>query len=177
MPITPPMKQAGRFILLSGIESMSFSSEGRRIVVADSDMTAPVWDADTGTPITPPLRHGDVVDHAAFSHNGRYVVTVSRDETARVWDAATGQPITPPLKHEGPGNCATFTPDDRGVVTVGYTKEHGFIGNWNLAHDNRPTKDLLLLAQLLSLHRLDSSGAFVPLDLETLTNTSWRLNP
>jgi WD40 repeat protein/serine/threonine protein kinase len=180
MPITPPMKQAGRFIMLSGIESMSFSPDGRRIVIADSDMTARVWDADTGAPITPPLRHGDVVEHAAFSHSGRYVVTASADKTARVWDAATGQPITPPLNHEGSVDCAMFTSDDRALKTVCHGEKGGFKGgfirSWDLAPDNRPIKDLLLLAQLLSVHRLDASGTLVKLDFDATTN-AWLVLP
>jgi WD40 repeat protein len=174
------MKQAGRFIMLSGIESMAFSPDGRRIVVADSDGTARVWNADTGAPITPPLSHGDVVEYAAFSHSGLYIVTASRDKTARVWDAATGQPLTPQLKHEGRLDCAMFTSDDRALKTVCHGEKGafkgGFIRNWDLKPDNRAVKDLVLLAEMLSLHHQDSSGAFVPLDLETLTNASWRFD-
>ena len=161
----------------TGIASMTFSPDGRRIVIADSDGTARVWNADTGAPVTPPLRHGDGVSSAAFSHDGLLVVTASWDKTARVWDAATGQPITPPLNHKGPVECAMFTPDDRAVRTAGHTREDGFIGSWTLVPDNRPTKELVLLAERLSLHRLDSSGTLVKLDLETLTNASWRLDP
>jgi hypothetical protein len=87
-----------------------------------------------------------------------------------VWDATTGQPITPPLKHEGAVDYAMFTADDRAVKTIGHGKEHGFVGSWELAPDNRPIKDLLLLAQLLSVHRLDASGTLVKLDFDATTN-------
>jgi WD40 repeat protein/serine/threonine protein kinase len=175
--ITPPMKQAGRFLMVDGIECVSFSPDGQSIVVADGFGTARIWDATKGMPLTPPLRHGDGVHYAAFSHNGRYVVTASSDTTARVWDAATGQPITPPLKHEGPVDCAMFTSDDRALKTVGHGENGGFIVTWHLKPDDRPTAELLLLAQMLSLHRLDATGTFCPLDFGVMTNVSWSVRP
>jgi WD40 repeat protein len=171
------MKQTGGAILRSGIESIAFSPDSQRFVVADSDGTARVWDANKGTPLTPPLRHRDEVHHAAFSRSGRYIVTASEDKTARVWDVMTGQPITPRLQHQGPVDYAMFTPDDRAVKTVSHAKEHGFVGNWNLEPDLRSPKELLFLAEMLSLRHLDSSGALVPLGLNTLTIVSWRLRP
>jgi WD40 repeat protein len=175
--ITPPMKHKGDYYF-QGIQSMSFSPDGHRFVIAaNNDMTARVWDADTGVPVTPPLRHGDAVQ-AAFSHNGRYVVTSSQDKTARVWDAATGQPFTPPFKHKGAMDCAMFTADDQAVKIVCEVEDvaDAIIETWNLAPDNRPALELIDLAQLLSLRRLDASGTLVPLDFESMTNTSFALH-
>jgi len=172
--ITPPMKHKGDFYF-QGIQSMSFSPDGHRFVIAaNNDMTTRVWDADTGAPVTPPLRHGDAVE-AAFSHNGRYVVTFSHDKTARVWDAATGQPFTPPFRHKGAMDCAMFTDDDQVVKLVCAVEgvADAIIETWNLAPDNRPAQELIDLAQLLSLRRLDASGTLVPLDFESMTNSSF----
>jgi WD40 repeat protein/serine/threonine protein kinase len=94
-----------------------FSPDGRRVVTANDDNTARVWDAATDQPVTPPLKHNAVVRHAAFSPDGRWVVTASEDQTAQVWDAATGQPVSPPLKHNGVVVYASFSPDSRRVVT------------------------------------------------------------
>jgi WD40 repeat protein len=169
------MKQAGQFIMVDGIESMVFSPDGQRIVIADSDGTARVWNADTGAPVTPPLRHDDLVTYAAFNQDGRYVVTTSRDKTARIWDASTGEPLTPPLKHKGWVDFAMFTPDGRALKTVGRGEKQGCIETWDLTPDNHSTQDLQRLAQMLSLHRLDASGAFTPLDFDSMTNRSWIL--
>ncbi len=79
---------------------------------------AQVWDAATGKPLTPPLKHYGEVRQATFSPDGRRVVTASADRTARVWDAATGQPLTPPLPHSRPVLDAVFSPDGRRVATV-----------------------------------------------------------
>jgi predicted Zn-dependent protease len=48
-----------------------------------------VWDAATGQPITPPLKHTDFVYSAEFSPDGRRILTASGDTTARVWDLPT----------------------------------------------------------------------------------------
>jgi eukaryotic-like serine/threonine-protein kinase len=99
-------------------QHVTFSPDGRRIVTTSKDHTARVWDADTGEPVSPPLRHGDTVWKAAFSPDGRRVVTASYDRTARVWDAGGGQAVGPPLPHDSPVEDASFSPDGRWVVTA-----------------------------------------------------------
>jgi hypothetical protein len=97
-----------------------FSPDGGRVVTASVDHTARVWDAQSGQPVTGPLKHNSAVRHAAFSPDGRRVVTASEDNTARVWDAQSGQPVTGPLKHNDRVFHAAFSPDSRWVVTASH---------------------------------------------------------
>ena len=86
-------------------------------MTARDDQTARVWDAQTGQPLTEPLRHASKVVSAQFSPDGKRVVTASDDRTARVWDAQTGQPLTEPLQTRRVASfSAQFSPDGKRVV-------------------------------------------------------------
>ena len=71
-----------------------------------------------------------------------------------------------------------FSADDQTVKIVcqGEGFADGVIETLKLAPDHRPARELLRLAQLLSIRRLDESGVLAPLDLEAMTNSSWVLN-
>jgi WD40 repeat protein/serine/threonine protein kinase len=152
----------------------AFSPDGDYVLTASHDRTARVWDAATGLPLTPPLSHHGQVYGADFSPDGRYVATAASDGTARVWEAATGLPLTLPLKHQVEVLAVRFSPDGRLVLSV---TRNGKVWRWDLGltPDNRPTADLLALAQLLDGHRLDTAGGFVPVETATLQNLWQRL--
>ena len=86
-----------------------------------------MWDAQTGQPLTEPLKHDGWVTSAQFSPDGKRVVTASgRNDVygvfsqaveARVWDAQTGQPLTEPLRHDQ-AIFAQFSRDGKHVVTA-----------------------------------------------------------
>src|SRR5213078_301413 len=91
---------------LSGLNYVEFSPDSRRVVTAvglwDTERgEARVWDAVTGAPVTPFLRHRQGISEAHFSPDGRRVLTASADGTAQLWDAASGKPVAPPLQHQG----------------------------------------------------------------------------
>jgi dipeptidyl aminopeptidase/acylaminoacyl peptidase len=79
-----------------------------------------VWDAQSGQPMTGPLKHSGPVIAAEFSPDGKRIVTASGDGTARVWDAQTGQPLTGPLQHASGVNAAHFSPDGKRIVTASH---------------------------------------------------------
>src|SRR5262249_22903356 len=118
-----------------------------------------IWDAATGDPATPPIRHKDAVYHASFSPDGHYVTTASRDGTAQVWDAATGDPVSPPLAHGSDVWSVAFSKDGRRLVTASSDKT---VRIWHLARDDRSAEQWLLLTQLLTGRRIDAQGWCVP---------------
>jgi WD40 repeat protein len=116
------------------------------------------------------MRHGWIIARASFSPDGRYVLTASFDHTARVWDAATAEPVTPPLQHSDWVMHAAFSPDGRRVVTA---SADGTARVWALPSTDRPVRELILLAEMLSGVRLDPTAGSLPLDAEALQDR-WR---
>src|SRR5262249_13066400 len=56
-----------------------------------------VWDADTGEPLTPLLRHAGSVRSAELSPDGRWALTAGNDATVCVWDLVrVGRPPAGP---------------------------------------------------------------------------------
>jgi WD40 repeat protein len=115
------VNSSGEHALLTHAEDVTdaqFSPDGKRVATASLDDTARVWDAETGKPVTPPLKHGSDVFCVAFDADGRRVITGGDDNNARIWDTATGELIGPPLPHSGNVNRAIFRPDGRAAITA-----------------------------------------------------------
>jgi len=89
------------------------------LVTASLDGSARVWDAQTGEPLTDPLKHGSAVSTVVFTSDGLRVLTASLDRTARLWDGASGQPLADPLVHGGALHAAHLSPDSHWILTGG----------------------------------------------------------
>jgi serine/threonine protein kinase/WD40 repeat protein len=126
------------------VEYAAFSPDGGRVVVCDDDSTVRVWDAATGTPRTPLLRHRGTVLFGAFSSDGTRLITASNDRIARVWDAVTGEVLAPPLHHNHAITAVYFQAgSDRACVM----QEGGIVTTWDLTPDERSINDLLALVR------------------------------
>jgi WD40 repeat protein len=141
------------------------SHDGRRILTAGGDSAARIWDPVAGTPATPPLLFRGSPSAPAFSPDGRRVLTASGTLPAglgevRVWDAATGEPIAPLLEHGGRVRAA-FSPDGRHLITACAGDDTARV--WDLTSDQRPTEDLVRLAELLSCHQIDATAGSIAL--------------
>jgi WD40 repeat protein/serine/threonine protein kinase len=118
--VTPPCRVAGSW----GKDFSSVAAinpDGRRVLVIGTEEKGgrvQVWNAATGTTVTPILQHSYYPTQVDFSPEGSRLVTASADCTARVWDATTGEPLTPSLRHAGQVGRAAFSADGRRVFTM-----------------------------------------------------------
>jgi WD40 repeat protein/serine/threonine protein kinase len=131
--------------LESRIISVEFSSDGQKLLTAAGD-SARIWDANTGRPLTGPLKHDFDLSSASFSPNGLRVVTTCGASAAnawayalppyyaQIWDATTGQPLTEHLKHEASLTSARFSPDGQHMITA---SEDGTVSIWDVNSGQR----------------------------------------
>jgi serine/threonine protein kinase len=100
------------------VDAAAFSPDGRTIQTGGQDKMVRLWDARTGTPVSPPLAQPGAVDRGAFSPDGWTLLAGSREDgIARLWDAGTGMPLGPPLRHPHGVTTAAFSPDGRTLAT------------------------------------------------------------
>ena len=116
----------------------AFSPDSKKVVTGGLDITARIWDAETGKELKVLVGHertgGGLVVRATFSPDGKKVITGSFDGTARIWDAEAdstnfGQEL---LKLEVPPThtvlSVAFSSDGKKVVTAG---SEGTARIWN----------------------------------------------
>ncbi|KZV88487.1 WD40 repeat-like protein, partial [Exidia glandulosa HHB12029] len=99
------------------VTSVSWSSDGRRIVSSSLDGSVRIWDSDTYQSIGSPIYSGHMADRvhaAAFSPDGHLVVSAGSQPNLRLWDVE--DTIRDPLS----SNCPpiwniSYTSDGRSV--------------------------------------------------------------
>ncbi len=153
------------------VTSAQFSPDGLRIVTASEDGTARVWDAQSGQPLTEPMKHAESVDLAQFSPAGRRIVTASGDNTTRVWDAQNGRSLTEPLKHgggvdsaevsQGGKRSAQFSPDGKRIVTASGDNTARV---WDISARGQASAWLPRLAEAVAGQHLNDRGVFEQLN-------------
>jgi predicted NACHT family NTPase len=94
---------------------VAFSPDGSRVLTGTYDITACLWEANTGKKLAR-FPHKDWATAIAFSPDGRRVLTGSDDKTARVWEAETGRELAR-FVHEDRVRAVLFSPDGRHALT------------------------------------------------------------
>jgi Flp pilus assembly protein TadD len=160
----------------ANVNTVQFSPDGHRMVTTSDDGTVQVCDAESGQPLTEPLKHEGRVDSAQFSLDGKRIVTASAEGTARVWDAQTGQPLTEPLQTGAEVSDAEFSPDGKRILT---TSRDGIARVWDIspAPANHPAW-LAEIAEVIAGKVLNNQGVLerTRLSLGTLLQIRQRLD-
>jgi WD40 repeat protein/serine/threonine protein kinase len=97
---------------------------GKVVAVGKDDNSVQMWDAVSGRPFGPQLRHRSPVLWAAFSPDGKTILTHCSDGSWWSWDIATGQPAGPHSRsqRDAIGDMA-LDPEHRVLVPIKYGEE------------------------------------------------------
>ena len=101
----------------SGIESLAFAADGKRLGSGSEDRKARIWDLATGQCEHVLEGHTDDVKGAVFSPDGRRLATASFDTTGRIWSAETGKLEAELKGHAEAVNCVAWSPDGQFIAT------------------------------------------------------------
>lgn len=113
------------------VETLNFSSDGRRLVSVSDDRLLKVWDMTEGTPkfLMDIPGHRDWVYSAEFTPDGKYIVSSSSDRTVRVWDAQYGRLVLNLQGHQNQVYSVSVNFDGTKILSA---SEDGTLRIWNM---------------------------------------------
>jgi WD40 repeat protein len=76
------------------VNSVAYSSDGKKALSGSDDGTLKLWDIKTGKEIKNMSGHSGVVNSVAFSTDGKYALSGSKDGTMRLWNIQTDDWVT-----------------------------------------------------------------------------------
>jgi dipeptidyl aminopeptidase/acylaminoacyl peptidase len=123
-----------RMILRShsgGFHAVVFSPDAKRLVTANEDGSATIWDAANGQELLVLRGHSGSVNAVAISLDNKYLATASKDKTAKIWDMASGKELLTLRGHSDSVNGVAISPDGTRLATASSDKT-GKI--WNVAN-------------------------------------------
>jgi WD40 repeat protein len=105
---------------LGGCQTVAFSPDGGRVLTADADGTARLFDARSGALVRTFTGHSQAVNDARFLPHGRRVITASADGTARVWDVRDGHELLRFAGHTDNVVSVAVSSDGRSAFTTSW---------------------------------------------------------
>jgi WD40 repeat protein len=113
-------------------DTLAFSPDSRRLVVATDDQVAAVWDVDHGTSVFS-LRSDSIHGFraVAFSPNGRWIASGGTDCKVKLWDARTGDLLHTFRGHKGEVLTITFLTLPDGARLISGSRD-GTVKYWDL---------------------------------------------
>jgi WD40 repeat protein len=134
--------------------------DGRRVLCSGASQLVFGIDADTGSPLWPPLPHAALVTWTGFSPDGTRIATLAQGRQIRVWDAATGTPVTASLTatHDlawpssGAEGRAEMSSDNRLLAVTSTRGEGRGVEVWNIESGERLLPVLEVPSAVTAVH-------------------------
>ena len=109
------------------VYSVSFSSDGQRLVTTGIDRTLRVWNVQTGEQMY--LIENETAHWPAiFSPNDQWLAAAGDDFSVRVWEAASGQLVTR-IPHQDQISDFAFSPDSSLLASA---SKDGVVAIWSM---------------------------------------------
>jgi len=112
-----------------GVNTITFTKDGKTLVVAGGDGKVRFIDAVTGTVQRTFTGHTNAIYTAFLSPDEKLLVSASRDLSARVWDVASGRELHTLTGFRCSVKAAVFSPNGRLVAATG---NDGMIKVWDV---------------------------------------------
>ena len=154
------------------VQSVVWSPDGTQILTGAYDNTARIWDAKTGTLLSPTITHNEAVSSVGWSPDGTRILTGAYDNTARIWDAKTGTLLSPTITHNGAVTSVGWSPDGTHILTASadYTTHFWETNTWKNVHTfSRSLSDCAITWSPDSTHILTGSNENTAYIWNTLT--------
>ncbi|KAK0276049.1 hypothetical protein LTR91_002398 [Friedmanniomyces endolithicus] len=101
------------------ITAVAFLLDGRTVVSGSRDMTARLWDIETGAEKQQFIGHTDNVSCIACSSDSRTIASGSLDQTVRLWDTGTGMETQTFTGHSSTIYAIAFSADGKTIASGG----------------------------------------------------------
>jgi WD40 repeat protein len=103
----------------AGVETLSYSPDGKRIASGSMDNAIRLWEAETGAEILVLAGRSSWVRSVAYSPDGAHIAMGSTDRTIRIWEARTGKEILTMAGHTATVRSVSYSPDGKRIVSGG----------------------------------------------------------
>jgi|SRR5579864_6991745 len=100
------------------VSSVAWSPNGTRLVTANMDKTAKIWDVTTGKELFALFGHRDAISSVVWSPDGMQLATASLDHMTKVWDAGTGKEVLTLAGHPESVNSVAWDRDSKRLATA-----------------------------------------------------------